>query len=84
MSKNEQQNTLLQNRKKERMLCVTFDQIMIWAPYSTLGQMEGPFIFDWKSHHLRWRAALKLTQPTFLAPPGHRQSLPKEGILYIL
>lgn len=43
-----------------------------------------PFIFDWKSHHSRWRAALKLTQPSFLAPPGHRQSLPKEGILYTL
>ena len=23
------------------MLCVTFDQMMIWAPYSSLGQMEG-------------------------------------------
>lgn len=30
------------------MLSVTFDQTMIWSPYSSLRQMVGPLLFDWK------------------------------------
>lgn len=57
---------IIVEQKKEKMLCLTLNQTMIWAPYSSQGQMGYPFVFEWKVIiHSLWRAPLTLIGAVF-------------------
>lgn len=56
---------------------------MIWAPYSSLGQMEGSF-YIWLEVSTIYGELQEVDQPTFLAPPDTGSLFQRKASSYTL